>query len=116
MRQPRPNVSKHQLGRSRELRKNPTWSEEQLWSLIKANQLGVRFKRQVPIGRWIVDFLCPSKKLVVELDGSSHEHTKAQDDFRDSDIKSLGYRILRITVNEIETGDAIAKILAALED
>jgi len=51
------------------LRKNSTDSEKRLWYYLRANRLGFKFKRQVPIGAYIVDFVCLEKQLIIELDG-----------------------------------------------
>jgi very-short-patch-repair endonuclease len=55
--------------RARDLRKNSTDAERQLWYYLRANRLGFKFKRQVPIGAYIVDFACLEKRLIIELDG-----------------------------------------------
>ncbi len=57
---------------ARNLRKNQTPQEQKLWRFIRNNQLGVKFKRQYPIGDYIVDFICREKWLIIELDGSQH--------------------------------------------
>ncbi len=57
---------------ARNLRKNQTPQEQKLWHYIRNNQLGVKFKRQHPIGDYIVDFVCREKWLIIELDGSQH--------------------------------------------
>ena len=65
---------------AKNLRKNQTEQEEKLWQLIRNNKLyGYKFRRQVPIGDYIVDFLCLEKRIVIELDGGQHnepEHIK----------------------------------------
>ena len=55
--------------RARDLRKNSTDAERHLWYYLRANRLGFKFKRQVPIGEYIVDFVCLEKRLIIELDG-----------------------------------------------
>lgn len=58
---------------ARQLRKNTTAAEKQLWQQLRAKQLhGFKFKRQQPIGNYIVDFVCFEKRLVIELDGGQH--------------------------------------------
>jgi len=58
---------------ARGLRRNPTEAEQRLWSRLRRRQLdGVRFRRQVPLGRYIVDFACLSARLVIEIDGGQH--------------------------------------------
>ena len=68
---------------ARWLRKNPTPPERILWERLRGKKLGVRFRRQAPILGWIVDFWCPSRFLVVEVDGAEHDLTKKEDEYRD---------------------------------
>jgi riboflavin synthase alpha subunit/very-short-patch-repair endonuclease len=77
----RPNI----LFFAREMRKEPTEAEAILWEAIRHDQLGVRFRRQYPIGGRILDFYCPSNRLGIELDGGIHRTMKAksEDAFRD---------------------------------
>jgi very-short-patch-repair endonuclease len=80
------------------LRKRSTSAEAALWEMLKSKQLdGRKFRRQYSISSYIVDFCCPSEKLVIELDGDSHgEYHKIQDDEnRDKYIESLGFTVLR---------------------
>ena len=59
--------------KARELRKNPTEAERKLWKYLRLRQLGgYKFRRQAPLGSYIVDFVCLEKKLIVELDGGQH--------------------------------------------
>ena len=63
--------------RARALRKTQTRSEGLLWSVLRAKQLcGLKFRRQYPIETWIVDFACPEKMLIVEVDGGYHDHVR----------------------------------------
>lgn len=74
-----------------------TASELRLWSALKARQLGVQFRREVPLaGRYIVDFCAPSVRLVVEVDGPCHTLRSRADARRDAELRRLGYRVLRI--------------------
>jgi very-short-patch-repair endonuclease len=91
---------------SRQLRHSMTDTERFLWSKLKMKQLnGYQFYRQKPIGNYIVDFYCPSAKMVIEVDGSQHfykdglEHDKE----RDAYINSLGLTVLRFTNIEVLT-------------
>jgi very-short-patch-repair endonuclease len=74
-----------------------TEAERKLWSLLRRNQLGVRFRRQVPFGRYVVDFYCAEAKLVVELDGSQHyTHSGRQkDEKRDTYVRQTGQEVVR---------------------
>jgi very-short-patch-repair endonuclease len=73
-----------------------TSEEQRLWLHIRGCQLGVWFRRQVPIGNAIVDFLAPSAHLVVEVDGGYHRTRHASDARRDAKLARMGYRILRL--------------------
>ena len=87
--------------RSRELRNNPTEAEKRLWSAIRNRQcLGVRFNRQVPIGRYICDFVARTAKLVIEVDGGQHSNSAA-DVRRTSFLESHGYRVIRFWNNDV---------------
>lgn len=94
----------------------PTESERVLWSHIKACQLGVWFRRQVPIGNFIVDFLAPSVGLVVEVDGNCHRMRRHADARRDVKLARLGYRVLRLESNLVlrHMEVAIERLRAAL--
>jgi very-short-patch-repair endonuclease len=74
----------------------PTASEARLWSAVSGGKLGVAFRRQVVLGNFIVDFLAPRVRLVVEVDGSCHAQRVAADAGRDSKLRRLGYRVVRI--------------------
>ena len=73
----------------------------------------MKFYRQVPIGKYIVDFLCKDKRLIIELDGSGHLEEKQEiyDKIRDEYLKSLGYKILRIYNNELNNIDNVLEYL-----
>jgi len=84
--------------KARELRKNLTESEQQLWSRLRRKQvLGVQFYRQRPIGKYIVDFYCPKAKLVIEIDGSQHLAPEGarKDQARDEYLRAMGLKVLR---------------------
>jgi len=89
---------------SRNLRKNQTDAENLLWRHLRGKQLaGLRFRRQHPLGRYIVDFVCLEKRLVLELDGGQHGEEKGliKDNERDQWLRAEGYRILRFWNNEV---------------
>jgi len=98
MRQCKPH--RHQeavlVERAHALRQEPTVSEAGLWAELSTGKLGVSFRRQVPVGhRYIVDFLAPTLKLVVEVDGTAHQHRGAGDARRDERLGRLGSRRAR---------------------
>lgn len=85
--------------RARGMRHEPTPTEAKMWQLLRGNQLGVKFRRQHSIDRYIIDFVCLTHKLIVELDGPGHlEPDQADyDQGRTAYLMELGYRILRFT-------------------
>ncbi|MBT9540433.1 endonuclease domain-containing protein [Thiobacillus sp.] len=87
---------------ARQLRTTQTDSESLLWLHLRAHRLsGLKFRRQQPIGVYIVDFLCADKKLIVELDGGQHQERIEYDAARDAWLKSEGYVVLRYWNNEV---------------
>ncbi|MCX7854973.1 MAG: DUF559 domain-containing protein [Anaerolineae bacterium] len=86
---------------AREMRKNPTFAEEVLWQRLRDEQLGVKFRRQHCIGRFIVDFYAREPRLIVEVDGPIHEQQKEYDAWRQSILEEMGYRVLRFTNDEV---------------
>jgi very-short-patch-repair endonuclease len=88
---------------SRQMRLDMTNAESLLWErLCKRRFEGLRFRRQHPIRRYIVDFYCHEKKLAIEADGKVHEKQKEYDRRRDDDLRARGYHILRFSNEEIE--------------
>jgi very-short-patch-repair endonuclease len=80
------------------LRNRSTSAEAVLWEIIKSKQLdGRKFRRQYSIGSYIVDFCCPSEKLIIELDGDPHGeyHKIEEDEIRDKYLEGLGFNVLR---------------------
>ena len=87
---------------AQKLRKSMTKEERKLWyDFLKT--LPVTVNRQKPIGKYIVDFYCAEKKMVIELDGSQHyeDEGKAADEKRDAELSSLGFSVVRYTNREI---------------
>ena len=94
--------NKKLLERARFLRKDQTDAENLLWRYVRAHRLlGAKFKRQYPVGCYIVDFICIDAKLIVELDGSQHLINKSYDNHRDIWLIEQGYCVLRFWNNEI---------------
>ena len=78
------------------MRKNPTDAERRLWSYLRGRQgNGFKFRRQHPIGPFIVDFCCIEKKLVIELDGEQHLDAQQYDASRTEQLQKEGYRVIR---------------------
>jgi len=102
--------------RARNLRKSQTNAEKRLWSHLRRKQIhGRRFRRQVPIGPFIVDFFCPKLKLIIEADGGQHAFTQSKDQKRTEWLESRGYTVLRFWNNEIieNIEEVVAKISRA---
>jgi very-short-patch-repair endonuclease len=97
-------VSDRQRNRAKQLRRAMTRAETLLWRYLKANRMdGVGFRRQTPIGNYVADFVCFSSKLVIELDGESHDFEERQktDQRRDAFFASEGFQVLRFTNDQV---------------
>ena len=97
--------------KARKLRKNPTDAERRLWQELKRRQIGgVKFRRQQPIGNFIVDFVCFEPRIIVEVDGGQHAEQVAYDEQRTRWLKAQGYQVLRFWDNEVLANtDAVAQ-------
>lgn len=102
--------------RRKELRNHGTSEEILLWNKLKKSQLGFKFRRQHSIGGYIVDFYCPSKKLIIEIDGPGHfrKENKEYDEIRTNYFAGLELKVLRFTNDEINT--KIEKVIKAILD
>ena len=103
---PGQRVAKEKLNRARELRRQMTIAEKVLWQELRANKLGVHFRRQQIIAGFIVDFYCHKAGLVIELDGDIHEEEmqKESDVMRDRALNELGLKTVRFRNEEILRG------------
>ena len=102
---------------SRSLRNNSTLGEILLWNELKQRKLsGYQFYRQKPLLSYIVDFYCPSLKLVVEIDGTYHNDSEQQikDDIRQQQLETSGIHFLRFTEQEVKT--KLQSVLEYIED
>jgi very-short-patch-repair endonuclease len=93
--------------------------ESTLWRAIGQGQLGVVFRRQVPVaGRFILDFFAPSARLVVEVDGAYHARRRHADARRDRALGRLGYRVVRLEAGLVmrHLSEAVARVKAALPE
>ncbi|MBI3837974.1 MAG: endonuclease domain-containing protein [Planctomycetia bacterium] len=113
----RPNYPAEQtINRARQLRRNATFPERLLWGNLRAGRLaGLKFRRQHPIGPFVADFYCDESKLVIELDGNSHDGRAKADRSRASYLAGVGLRVLRIANDDVlrELDEVLAAILAA---
>lgn len=88
---------------ARELRREPTPSEALLWDVLRSRKLGgYKFRRQQPIGSFVVDFYCDEAGLIVEIDGPIHLGKRAADRGRQQILEALGLRVLRIDAEQVE--------------
>jgi very-short-patch-repair endonuclease len=97
-------VGHRQRSRAKQLRQTMTRAETLLWRYLKANRIdGLGFRRQTPIRNYIADFVCLSAKLIVELDGESHDFEERQeaDQARDAFFASEGFHVLRFTNEQV---------------
>lgn len=97
-------VTKEKFQRAKELRREMTPAEKVLWDEIRANKLGVHFRRQQIIEGFIVDFYCHQADLVIEVDGSVHDgqEQKEYDDQREKVLTEMGLRVIRFKNYEIK--------------
>ena len=94
-------VSARQRAGARSMRGSPTDAESRLWRLLRDRRLdGLKFRRQVPVGPYIVDFLCVASRLIVEADGSQHAES-SHDEVRDAYLLHEGWRVARFWNHEI---------------
>lgn len=105
-----------QRQRARNLRKNSTDAERHLWYYLRAGRLGFKFKRQVPIGAYIVDFVCLEKRLVIELDGGQHIDNKNYDTKRIDWLMTNGFKVLRFWNHDVfqQTPSVLEVVMSAL--
>jgi very-short-patch-repair endonuclease len=90
------------LERAKTLRQQQTDAELRLWYRLRAHRfMGLKFKRQMPMGRYIVDFVCHECKLIIELDGGQHQENVGYDQARDAWLRGQGYVVLRFWNHDV---------------
>lgn len=90
------------MGKARQMRHEPAASEALLWLHLKNRKLGgYKFRRQRPVDRYITDFYCHEAKLVVELDGQSHEGNRGHDEIRSERMSQQGLHVIRFTNDDV---------------
>jgi very-short-patch-repair endonuclease len=95
-------ISADKVKFSRRLRSNLTDAEKLLWKHLRLKQLDAfRFRRQHPLGEYVVDFACIEAALVVEVDGGQHSERREQDALRSNGLAAQGFRVLRFWNNEV---------------
>jgi very-short-patch-repair endonuclease len=101
------------------LRKNQTHAEALLWYRLRDRRLGGhKFRRQLPIGPFIADFVCMSARLIVEVDGGQHAERRDYDEVRRRYLMERGFRVIRFWNNDVlQRADAVLEsVLAAVEE
>jgi len=98
---------------AKQLRKNSTNAEDLIWSRLRARRLqGIKFRRQQPIGTYIVDFASFEKRIVIEIDGGHHKKNKEKDVRRDQYLTKNGFTVLRFWNNDVfENLDGILEVI-----
>ncbi len=87
---------------AKHLRSRQTDAEQRLWYHLRAHRfMGLKFKRQKPVGRYIVDFICEERRLIVEVDGGQHAQQTGYDRQRDTWLRERGYRVLRVWNHDV---------------
>ena len=102
------------IGRARAFRKDMTDGEQKLWSRLRGKQQEYYFRRQTPIGKHIVDFMCWKEKLIVEIDGWQHLTPKGKehDRLRDQFLRRQGFRVLRFnSVEVLDNTDGVIEVI-----
>ena len=103
--------------RARDMRFHQSPSEQRLWSAIRGRRLGVQFRRQVPVGEYILDFCAREVGLAVEVDGGYHAQRVKADAKRDEALRRIGYRVVRLNAELVmcQLEVAVAHVAAAIE-
>jgi very-short-patch-repair endonuclease len=112
-----PATDRRLLNFARTMRNEPTEAERRLWNCLRNRTLdGYKFSRQVPIGNYIADFVCREKKLIVEIDGETHDDAK-YDERRTRFLEEQGYRVHRANNDDVykNLDGVLQSILIALE-
>jgi len=101
------------LNNAKQLRSTMTEVEKKIWYQLRAKRFaGYKFRRQVPMGKYIPDFICYQPKLIVELDGGQHALQQDYDKVRDAFFVSEGFRVLRFWNNEVmENMDGVLTVI-----
>lgn len=102
---------------ARLLRHTPTPAEDVLWQALRAGRLdGLKFRRQHPVGRFILDFYCSSARLCVEVDGGVHDEQRGRDEARDAALLAHGVRTLRFPNERVlnDLSNVVSEIQAAI--
>ena len=101
---------------ARRLRREATFPERLLWSRLRRSALGVEVRRQAPVGPYVVDFLVPEARLVVEVDGRSHDGRGEVDRAREAALAAAGLHVMRVSNDDVirDVDAVVARIVGAL--
>ena len=114
---PPPRDKNETVLRARALRRNMTLPEGLLWRALRSRPEGLKFRRQHPIGRCIVDFYCPASRVVIEIDGMAHSmgDRPQRDERRDEWLRGQGLRIVRFAATDLlkDLGSVVTAIIVA---
>jgi|GEM_PF-802826 len=103
------------IRRARELRKTMGEAEKRLWARLRRNQIGFRFRRQVAVGSYVMDFYCPEARVCVEVDGDLHVGREERDAVRDAYLSRLGIETVRVWTSELyDCLDAVVERIYAV--
>jgi very-short-patch-repair endonuclease len=95
-------VSETTIGRAKRMRREPTYPEHRLWQRLRGGQVaGLHFHRQHPLGPCMLDFYCAAARLVIEVDGVSHDERAAYDEQRTQFLVSNGLRVIRFSDDDV---------------
>ncbi|MHB8647482.1 MAG: endonuclease domain-containing protein [Thermomicrobiales bacterium] len=109
------SLARQMMAVARELRTQPTSSEEQLWGALRNRRLdGAKFRRQQAIGPFVVDFFCAERRLIVEVDGSIHETQREHDEERQRLLEACGYHVVRVSAQAVEAN--VSSAMVAIKD
>ena len=114
-----PHDDPNLMHNGRNLRKNMTPAEQRLWKHLRGKRLGgYRFRRQQPLGQYVLDFVCVDAKLVIEIDGGQHAEQTAYDETRTRYLQNLGFTVIPFWNNEVlqQTDAVLTAILHKLEE
>ena len=112
-------LQRPQVYTARKLRREMTLPEILLWEQLRAQKLGVKFRRQHPVGPYVIDFCATAAKLVFEIDGEAHDRgtAPARDPARDAFLAAQGFKVVRVTAKDVlENMDGVVALLRLKAD
>jgi very-short-patch-repair endonuclease len=109
------STTKATVAKARQLRREMSPPEARLWQILRGRPLGLKFRRQHPIGPYVLDFYCPSLKVGIEVDGQAHDmgSNPARDEGRDAWLQERGLEIIRIPVADLHDPELMIQMILA---